>query len=756
MRQMKKRVETLSRTAFNSTLPQKDVAYYKNIVQIEFNAWHYIEGNLWASLLDHIFANLRIAEDEPRSLVEARRDEMIKSLGVQKELELKLQQKIEERKSRLETKATEARTEAAKVQTKLDGVSAQLQGFKDELGTSLSSLPVSVSLTEPEKDLLRKIGVDPGTLNSVRDLRRQYQRVGTGWNRVTAQLKLFWDDARIRRRWLLAALLVLIPLAVGWGWRQVPNTNLPAWFLSAASFVGTLFVGALPVFGQFQKALRALEKRELDIEEDRQQKERRVLELQNELGLLTREYADANREADVLRVQIANVESSIKNTTAGTVLAQFIEDRASATDYRKHLGLLAIIRRDFETLQELFIAQRKEEKKGTEKVDIKKINRIVLYIDDLDRCPPERVVQVLQAIHLLLAFPLFVVVVGVDSRWVTRSLQQSYEWLRDENDDAEVGKNGHKPDGANGDNNFPSTEGATPHDYLEKIFQIPFWLKPMTPMAAEEFIDGLTKEPGEEEHDAGAELQVTQPVSMTPPLTETVQKNLQLEDDIKAEVKAHESKEPQLEQANVQVVNQPDIQQQQKKTDQKKEQEIIDLSPSSLQFTDFEIAYMKELAPLIGRSPRAIKRFLNCYRLIKVRLNDTDLKVFIDDGRSNKFRSAMLLLGVITGTPRVSAYVLEVLDEWPRSRPATLENLQHALAAYPEMKRYPDGERLTAFLNEHLSSDDALVAEIIACSRNVSRFSFRVVGSETLGQKVTTVRRAKPKARTATASRQSK
>lgn len=54
------------------------------------------------------------------------------------------------------------------------------------------------------------------------------------------------------------------------------------------------------------------------------------------------------------------------------------------------------------------------------------IDRIILYIDDLDRCPPERVVDVLQAVHLLLAFELFVVVVAVDSRWLLRSLEDQY------------------------------------------------------------------------------------------------------------------------------------------------------------------------------------------------------------------------------------------------------------------------------------------------------------------------------------------
>ena len=48
----------------------------------------------------------------------------------------------------------------------------------------------------------------------------------------------------------------------------------------------------------------------------------------------------------------------------------------------------------------------------------KPLERIILYIDDLDRCPEERVVEVLEAVNLLMAFPLFIVIVGVDPRWV--------------------------------------------------------------------------------------------------------------------------------------------------------------------------------------------------------------------------------------------------------------------------------------------------------------------------------------------------
>ena len=58
-----------------------------------------------------------------------------------------------------------------------------------------------------------------------------------------------------------------------------------------------------------------------------------------------------------------------------------------------------------------------------------RIDRIVLYIDDLDRCPPDRVVEVLEAVHLLLAGELFVVVVAVDPRWMLRAIRYHYRDL---------------------------------------------------------------------------------------------------------------------------------------------------------------------------------------------------------------------------------------------------------------------------------------------------------------------------------------
>ncbi len=99
------------------------------------------------------------------------------------------------------------------------------------------------------------------------------------------------------------------------------------------------------------------------------------------------------------------------------------------------------------------------------------IERIILYIDDLDRCPPQRVVEVLQAVHLLLAFDLFNVVVAVDVRWLERSLNETYN--------------------PNNHGNSSLTHRFNAHNYLEKIFQIPFQLPKMTPEGYSALIESL-------------------------------------------------------------------------------------------------------------------------------------------------------------------------------------------------------------------------------------------------------------------------
>jgi hypothetical protein len=102
----------------------------------------------------------------------------------------------------------------------------------------------------------------------------------------------------------------------------------------------------------------------------------------------------------------------------------------------------------------------------------------VLYIDDLDRCREDVVVEVIQMVHLLLAFPLFVCVVAADPRWLTTCLSRA-PGVRATDTNPDDGR----PQGPRLTRAamLASQLGrpADPADYLEKIFQVPIWLRPI-------------------------------------------------------------------------------------------------------------------------------------------------------------------------------------------------------------------------------------------------------------------------------------
>jgi len=792
MRQMRQRVEKLSRKARKAeTKKQNEIGYYKNIVQIEFNAWHYIEGNLWASLVDHIFANLRVTEKEKISIVEARRDELMNKLGVKKEIESKIKSKIEEQKNQLQVKKREATNLATTAEQKKDIAATQLAGFRSQAEEQLNQLQIPIKLSEKDKVLLRRVGIQPDQWTTVAGFRRHYDEVKGLRNRIAAQWKLFSTDAKVRRRFLLAAGLTLIPLVGSFMPSLSRTVTLPARLLAVVGLIGTFLTAALPIWRQFSEALSALEDHDAAVERERQ---KRMSELNAEVTALTQQMNEAKTEAAAIRREIEDLDHKIKTTTTSKILAEFIEDRAAAEDYRRHLGLLALIRRDFEKLRDLFEQQRTEEREGKETHDKNRINRIVLYIDDLDRCPPQRVVEVLQAIHLLLAFPIFVVVVGVDARWVTRSLQESYEWLRLDNDEGK--KNGEKDDDEEG-----STEGATPHDYLEKIFQIPFWLRPMEEGVCKSFIQGLTDQiryraPVKVDQDSNGDKKADAHIDSVPlePIGDSVSGNghanendsdrdtglkvdaptngaagsesspandleksdespatdAVLESDagtnvLQGEMTAGESSEEQE-----QTTTASDSETGDEVDSEGDDDDELDLAPVGLTLSDHEIDYMTSLAKLIGRSPRAVKRFLNCYRLIKVSLPPAELKTFVQAGESYKYKAVMILLGVITGAPTVSLYLVEEIESWnSEDKTSTITDFSNKLEQNVDLTKQSDWSRLKTFFDSLTGKDES--AEMFCALRDVtprvSRYSFRIARAEAAGPK---------RAATAPAGRKSK
>ncbi|UMP01508.1 P-loop NTPase fold protein [Amycolatopsis sp. EV170708-02-1] len=172
---------------------------------------------------------------------------------------------------------------------------------------------------------------------------------------------------------------------------------------------------------------------------------------------------DVDKREERFETEVRETEERLRRLDAAGRLGDLIEE-AKAGRYGDYQGVFARVREDLADLS-ADLADAREQWLLTGGKGKPPLERIVLYIDDLDRCPPSKVIEVLAAVHLLLALPAFVVVVAVDPRWLRRCLDQHHEEL------------------------FGAGE-TSPTEYLDKIFQIVFALRPMG-NAADELIDAL-------------------------------------------------------------------------------------------------------------------------------------------------------------------------------------------------------------------------------------------------------------------------
>jgi hypothetical protein len=326
-------------------------------------------------------------------------------------------------------------------------------------------------------------------------------------------------------------------------------------------------------------------------------------------------------------------------------LASFIEARANSSDYREKLGIMAMVRRDFEKLTEMLVTIQTESeselgeliKRGELAIatandlslsevialrdNLPKVERIILYIDDLDRCKEDKVLEVLQAVHLLLAYKLFGVVVAVDSRWIAVSLEQSHSQL--------YGRSAQ------------NTEIETPHshkvnttaaDYLEKIFQVTYWVPEFDDESSKSMMKALFANEVIEDQPqlVASEQEIKQPA----PGTDSDGVDF-LWHSVDFSGQQHQQNESSVE------------------TDDRELPLERQLKPANLQTTKAESEMLIGVAPLAGRTPRQVKRFANLYRLLKARFGDKDLNAFLNDTNQQRpgFYGAIVLLAIVTGAP---------------------------------------------------------------------------------------------------------
>ena len=161
----------------------------------------------------------------------------------------------------------------------------------------------------------------------------------------------------------------------------------------------------------------------------------------------------------------------------------------------------------------------------------------------------------------------------------------------------------------------------------------------------------------------------------------------------------------------------------------------IDLNPKSLHISEDEHTFMRSTAPLLGRSPRALKRFVNVYRLIKSRVAFDEMDDFlVKRGCDSRYKIVMFLLAIVTGLPGLSRDLFEMLwtldDQNSQQKdPSNHYRLKEVIGRLKDKTKASDELEILSKWTMNSKKDkwnDAELNSLADEARQVARFSFRV------------------------------
>lgn len=616
--------------------------FYRHIVPIRFNAWHYLDTNLWANLVCEIFDQLFLAldrrDDTKAEQVDRLKSELVKQSALAAEANEALKAAQNARKA-AEEQLRSARQERVDEEKRIGAL-------LDDLGALVLS---DTATQEQLKEVAEGLGL-PKLQTSFSELEARAGEVRSLGGRTKAlALAIFERPGRWQRGLLLLAALT-VPVALAWLAGRGTQAIQP--FFASLVRIVTLLVTAIGslsawISKQVRDGNAIVSKLENAYEQVKKLRDARASQsdaAKAKADLVAKRQAEdeALHTLGEIEERLKSIRTEMAEMAPGRQLIRFLKERASAEDYKRHLGMVSLVRKDFEQLSNLLTKAEESARNGKAKdaesaigndegsaakkdvVPLPKVDRIVLYIDDLDRCRADRVIEVLEAVHLLLAFPLFAVVVAVDPRWLRQSLLDHYPRLLGGADDS---------NGANRVRNLGRP--ATPQDYLEKIFQVPFNLQAMEEKGYKALVRRLFAVEAKK-HESGVPRphdpvvpEVTLPAEQ---LTHVAPKPMALTDDSSGSGTPADSPRELA-----QVAPKP-------KTP----------DPRRLTLTDREVQDIESFQPLF-QTPRAVKRLANTYCLIRVGIEESSWDDFLGVGwKSGTYRLPMLLLAVASSFPSLS------------------------------------------------------------------------------------------------------
>lgn len=558
---------------------------------INFDAWTFAKGNLWASLMQQIFMEL----DRQIGLEQMLTKKLGKDLkkGQNTEIWRLLNELSDEERTRIST--TDLGIKAIKIvdqiksgdmpETKLWDV---LEKLKSKEVTKLRGIEQKLEETLLEHNELKyelKKTIDQ---QIEKDAHREAittmndQLLQSAWDALFknddekqtvptfAQLKnaLSWKDIFKKESKTYIFGLVVFAL-LGALIVYIPDFEMPFkfGFSGITGLLGSLFTGYYK-FQQWAKDTRVkFDASVADNRKDPQQAyDKAILDAANtnsgkETGAVTEKAAaiiESEQKLEGFQNQVNSIRQRVGMASRHRNLLEFVENRLDDKAYENKLGLLHQVKEDLEELSDALMHDD-----GTTRLFQRGKPRIMLLIDDLDRCPPPKVVEVLEAAQLLVKTSLFIVVIAMDVRYVTRALEHEY---------AGVLSPYGEPSGL---------------DYIEKIIQIPYRVRPASESAVESFLWG----------------QMSPKVDKANGQSDTI--NVQSDSGINGGPPNEKNEFSEGEEGRTPV-------------SYSQQTELRILPTETLHFSKEEYEMIAECCSVFDVSPRTMKRLVNVFKLMKI------------------------------------------------------------------------------------------------------------------------------------------
>ncbi len=314
-----------------------------------------------------------------------------------------------------------------------------------------------------------------------------------------------------------------------------------------------------------------------------------------------------------------------------TSASQRVIDMFAAQDYKADIGFMGRIKADLRDFAD----------------NLTNATKVIVFIDDLDRCDPKKAVEVLEAVKLLLELDRFIVFLAIDARIITQAVEEYYGKVLTE---AEI----------------------TGYEYLDKIVQIPFSIPEPRPAELRNYLGSLM---GLSE----AQVQALEP-EIVPPAPEFVGRRVTSPPPAvsvpasgdgpsgEATVSPPAAASPPADEAK-QPPPRPTP------PAEPTESEARPVTPTPPPFDTIEVPFTPDeqkaflrLYPHLDPNPRRLKRLVNIYRLVRVLLRSQS------NGQVTDFVT----------TPAGQSHVLAWLvlcEQWPYASHMMLEEIDQQFKA---------------------------------------------------------------------------